>query len=70
METKKKSRWGKNALIIGITSGFAFLTALFAILEGDLEKSETLGVVGLCATSISMFLLATEESKKKTCSKL
>ncbi|MCE2994111.1 MAG: hypothetical protein ACK5RG_11085 [Cyclobacteriaceae bacterium] len=70
MEAKKKSRWGKNALIIGITSGFAFLIALFAIIEGDLEKSETLAMVGLCATSISMFLLAMDEKKTKTCSKV
>ncbi|NOS91030.1 MAG: hypothetical protein HOP30_03850 [Cyclobacteriaceae bacterium] len=70
METKKKFRFGKYSLVIGIASGFAFLVALFAILETNLNTSETLGLVGLCASSMALFLTSMEEKKTKTCSKL
>ncbi len=70
MEQKKKFRLGKYSIVIGIGCGFAFLFSLLSILDGDMSRSVILGDIGLIATSLSMFLLATEESKKKTCSKV
>ncbi len=70
MEQKQKFKLGKYSLVIGIVSGFAFLVALFAVLEDNLDTSETLGLVGLCATSMALFLTSMEDKKTKTCSKL
>ncbi len=70
MEQKKKFRLGKYSLVIGIASGFAFLVALFAILEDNLDTSEILGLAGVCATSMALFLTSMEDKKTKTCSKL
>lgn len=70
MEQKKKFRLCKYSLVIGIASGFAFLVALFAILEDNLDTSEILGLVGVCAASMALFLTSMEDKKTKTCSKL
>ena len=68
METKKRFRLGRYALVVGIAAGFIFLGMLFAILEGDNSStSDTLIIVGLCASSMSVFLLSMEEQKKKSC---
>lgn len=67
METKKRFRLGKYSLVLGIAAGFIFLSMLFDILDGDSSTSETLVTVGLCASSMSVFLLSMEEQKKKSC---
>lgn len=70
MEQKRKFRLSKYSLVIGIAGGFTFLIALLAVLENNLNTSETLGLIGLCASSMALFLTSTQENKTKTCSKL
>lgn len=64
---KKKSRFGKYALAVGIAAGFVFLGMLFTILDGDSSTSDILLMAGICASSMSVFLLSMEEQKRKSC---
>jgi len=58
----------KYVLPISIACGFIFLAALFTIIgNNDLETTEILGLVGLCATSMSLFLMAADQGKRKPC---
>jgi hypothetical protein len=65
----KKLFKGAFALIGGILAGFVALIALFAIWSGDLGTVEVLGIVGLCASSMALFLTSMEQ-KEKTCRNL
>ena len=58
---------GKYNFVIGIVSGFAFLIGFFNALDGNLETSEVLGWMGLCAISIALFFTRMEEQTKKKC---
>ncbi len=67
METKKRSRFGKYSLVIGIAAGFVALGMLFSIWEGNLNATEIFFAVGIVASSMTVFLLCMEEQKKKSC---
>ncbi len=67
METKKRSRFGKYALTIGITAGFVFLEALFTVLDSSSDISNTIIWVAIAAGSMSVFLSSMETQKKKSC---
>jgi hypothetical protein len=67
METKRRSRFGKYALTIGVTSGFVFLAALFTVLDSSSDISYTMIWVAIAASSMSVFLSSMEMQKKKSC---
>lgn len=67
MENKKESRFGKHSLTIGIMAGFVMLIAMFSVIDGDSNSSETLMWVALCASSVSIFLTSMEKQKGKSC---
>lgn len=64
---KKKLRFGKYALTVGIAAGFVFLAALFTVLEATSDISDTMIWVAIAASSMSVFLSSMETQKKKSC---
>jgi hypothetical protein len=69
METKKRLNLGKYSITIGIAAGFVALGMLSCVWEGNPDATEILLTVGIATTSMSVFLLSTEEQKKKSCKK-
>lgn len=67
MMEKKKLRFGKYALTVGIVAGFVFLAALFTVLESSSDISDTMIWVAIAASSMSVFLSSMETQKKKSC---
>jgi len=67
MMEKKKLRFGKYALTVGIVAGFVFLAALFTVLEATSDISDTMIWVAIAASSMSVFLSSMETQKKKSC---
>jgi hypothetical protein len=67
MKTKKRSRFGKYALAIGIAAGFVFLTARFTVIDSSADDTDTLIWVAIAAGSMSVFLSSMEAHKNKSC---
>ncbi len=65
-KNKKKLISGKYAPPVGLASGFIFLMAVFTVIgNNDLKTAEIVGLVGLCASSMSLFLMAADQGKSK-----
>jgi hypothetical protein len=66
----KKSLKVAFLLAVGILAGFVALIALFMIWAGGLEIVEALGLAGLCASSMAVFLTLMNAQRKPVCKTL